>query len=369
MGVLNMAGRLSLDASPFHSTLKGVTGTIGGFANSLKGMLAGALGAGALLSYTKRMIDLGAQIHDTSTKLGISAETFQELSFAAKQSGAEIGNVETAFRALAMARIEALQTPGGDQAAVFGAFGIGAKELKEMRLEDTFRRIADTIKTTDFGASEMAMVNKLLGRTGSELIPMFRDGLREAADEARALGLVMDNSVTKQLKDMNDNLDRLGTKSAEVFTRMTADIIAAANQLIEANLKQARKGKFSIMDLFSGAKQGQFAAEMIGEQFGKALGAPIQNMFNSVGKAVFGGAPGERVKKDFQLPEKELKEEKIKQERGLAPLTDSLRSVGNFLGGDPNSGVVRQLSEQTKELKEIRRNTSRQATEGSRFPL
>jgi len=113
MGVLNLFGRISLDASPMHGSLKGLTGAVGGFASSLKGMLAGAFGAGAILAYTKRMIDLGAQIHDTSTKLGISAETFQELSFAAKQSGADIGNVETAFRALAMARLEALQIANG----------------------------------------------------------------------------------------------------------------------------------------------------------------------------------------------------------------------------------------------------------------
>lgn len=66
-----------------------------------------------------------------------------------------------------------------------------------------------------------------------------------------------------------------------------------------------------------------------------------------------------------------LRSEKVKDTSSdrLSPLSDSLRSVGNFLGGDPNSGVVQKLSNIERQLNEIRRNTGRQAVEGGRFPL
>ena len=49
-----------------------------------------------------------------------------------------------------------------------------------------------------------------------------------------------------------------------------------------------------------------------------------------------------------------------------SPLKDSLTSVGNFIGMNPNSGQMKELSEMNRKLESIVRNTSR--TGGSIFP-
>jgi hypothetical protein len=63
----------------------------------------------------------------------------------------------------------------------------------------------------------------------------------------------------------------------------------------------------------------------------------------------------------------ELKQDKVKEDRGMSPLKDSLTSIGNFLGANPNSGQLKELSEMNRQLKAIERNTSR--VSGGGFPL
>ena len=78
----------------------------------------------------------------------------------------------------------------------------------------------------------------------------------------------------------------------------------------------------------------------------------------------------ERAQKELDLRLNEqalIGVSKIKTAKTDAPLKDSLTSIGNFLGANPNSGQMRELSEMNKQLRKIEANTGRQGS--STFPL
>jgi hypothetical protein len=82
-----------------------------------------------------------------------------------------------------------------------------------------------------------------------------------------------------------------------------------------------------------------------------------------------GGTPKDILQQELNIAEAQaklaglIKKDKTKE---LSPLKDSLTSVGNFLGANPNSGQMKEFSEMNRKLDAIVRNTAR--TGGSIFP-
>lgn len=212
MAKLKLIAELGLDKTGFDAGMAAAGKTARKFDNDLKSALAGAFAASAIVAFTRHIIEAVSKVNDLSERLNVSAEALQAMDYAAKQSGTSLETVAGAFRALSKARLEAMKDPNSAAGQVFAGMGIGNAELKATNLEGIFRRIASTIQSTDFGASELAMVEALLGRSGGELIPMFKAGLEQSTEEAKRLGLVMDEDVVQKIDDVGDSLDRMATK-------------------------------------------------------------------------------------------------------------------------------------------------------------
>ena len=200
---------LDLNKTGFDAGLDKAGKNVNKFGGDIKRQLAGAFSAAAILSFTKSTIEAVSKIADMSQEIGISAESMQELEYAAKLTGANVESIVTAFKALSKARSEALTDPKSKAAQGFGAMGIDSAALKSDSIEKIFKRIAETVRTTDFGATELAIVSELLGRSGSDLIPMFKAGIEGAAAEARNLGIILSDEVVAQVDAAGDAMDRL----------------------------------------------------------------------------------------------------------------------------------------------------------------
>jgi hypothetical protein len=209
MPSLKLVGELGLDSTGFNRGLASAESRAQKFSGGLRSALGGAFSIAAITAFAKSTIDAVSKIADMSKELNVSSESLQEMEYAAKLSGSSVDAIATAFRGLSKARAEALKDPNSNAGQVFKAMGIGAAELQSNSIEKTFRRIADVVKTTDFGANEIAMIAEVLGRSGQELIPVFRNGLSEAGDEARKLGIIMKDDVVQQIDAAGDSIDRL----------------------------------------------------------------------------------------------------------------------------------------------------------------
>jgi hypothetical protein len=207
--VLNLIAKLGLNSSGFDEGLSKAEHKASQFGRSLGSRLAGFIGVAAVGAQARATIEYAGRINDLSTAAGVSAEALQEMDYAAKQNGASIEDMVKAMRNLAGARDAALKDPGGKEAQSFKSFGIGQDFLKSTTDPAAlFRKLSDAVKGTAVDLNSLPEILDLIGSKNQALIPLMQAGFSEAAEEARKLGLVIENDVIGELDELGDSIDR-----------------------------------------------------------------------------------------------------------------------------------------------------------------
>jgi len=153
-------------------------------------------------------MDEGARIRDEAAKMGVAVETFQHLDYAARQSGGSIEDMGKAFKALAVRQLDAKQ--GNKQyLEAFERYGITLDELESKNPEQLFARIAEQVERGVNQANELADVQRLLGRSGTELLPTMQAGLGGAVAESMRIGAPMTAQQVRDYAAASDKLTKL----------------------------------------------------------------------------------------------------------------------------------------------------------------
>lgn len=170
-------------------------------------VLAGATaltGLGASMVQAARdTAALGDQAAKTAQRVGTTAETIQELEYAAERYGAPAGAVEKSLKRLAA---NAYDAERGLAAANDAFADVGVDPSKFETLEDLLKGVADGIAKVD-DTKQVALAQKLLGRGGADLLPLLRQGsgeIKALAEEAQRLGLVLSNEVAADSEAFQD---------------------------------------------------------------------------------------------------------------------------------------------------------------------
>lgn len=212
---LNILARIAGDNSHLKRTLnetRNLAAETGrAFVHELGSKMQAVFGMAALEQGIHRTIEWGSHIHDTAKQIGITSEELQQLEYAAQLSGAEMSDLIKAFRGMSKARMEALA--GGEKGektkSIFKLFGIDENELRSGKPFQIFTEALTNAKNMDLGGSEMALFDKIFGKTGDKLIPAAKEGLGELISEFKRLGLVVDDHVIKALDNLDDRLKKL----------------------------------------------------------------------------------------------------------------------------------------------------------------
>lgn len=356
--IKHLIATLGLDKTGFDSGIAAAGKQVNKFGDELKNTLAGAFSIAAITAFTKNLIQTVSHIDDLSKKLGVSAEALQEIEYAAKLSGSSIDAVATAFRALSKARLESLQNSESPAAQVFSAMGISNDELRAESLEKIFRRIADTVRTINFGSSELTMVNELLGRSGDELIPMFKAGLESASKEARDLGLVIDEGIVSSIDAAGDSIDRLGQKlkvTVAPVVEFIADKLRDTYDFLDVLVGNV--GAISGTLLAGGSvsdarKAGREHVFSVLERREKEAAVEQQNLENQNK----GAKPeDDRIAKQFEFAAKkvEAEKERVKKDRVAQIPETALGRIGAFTGAAANASLPPGQQAQIQQLQKI----------------
>lgn len=205
----------------FTNSLKNVGSAIGGVGSAVGQSRDRLLGLGATLGITSAAIglfvngyaDATGLIGDTAERTGISRERFQELGFAAKLTGS---SSEALAGALQKMNINV------------GAATKGSKELQDMftglgiKLKNTDGSLKSTDQQFDMFVDRISKIKnpalqsqaavKIFGKSATELLPLIRSGgagIKEMADEARRLGIVLSDDAVRDGEAFGDILDTL----------------------------------------------------------------------------------------------------------------------------------------------------------------
>lgn len=217
--------RISGDSRPFGRTISEVTQQINtGILGVVRSRLAALFAGAALAGATRQAVQYASQFKDASEKLGVGTDFLQEAAYAAKLTGASLGDVELAMKRLLVAQNAAMRGDSGSLVA-FERFGISIEKLRNMNAEQVFRAIAAHVEKANPSAQQMADAITLMGRSADSLLPAFRNGFNDLAEEAKRLGLVLSEDVLDRLDEMGDMLDKLILKTKT----MTANLVAWAD--------------------------------------------------------------------------------------------------------------------------------------------
>lgn len=203
---------------------------------------------------------------DESQRLGVSAEALQELGYAADLSGSSFEGMTGALTKFSR-NLEKAKQGGGEAGDAFRKLGINVKrDLANETLDQNLELIAERISQMPDGAEKAAVAMQLFGRSGTKLIPLLnegQEGIVKLRNEARELGVVIDEETAKSLEEFGDDQDRLkasmtGLKNEVVkallptLSKMVKSTIAwvkANRQLLAQRLEKALKGLIAILKL------------------------------------------------------------------------------------------------------------------------
>ena len=391
MGLLNLVGRISLDGGPFKQTLQGLKKEASSFGSVISGQLSGLVGAGAMIGLAKGAIEAADKIDEVSERLGVSKLEAQQFALAAKLGGTDIDFFATKFEKL-RASLRAGALKGENPLAVFG---MGATTDAAVAMKG----LSDLIIDVGLSAEQATAFVELMGKGSGKLINALGD-LRNAKGGT----LFFSDNDIESLKQADDFMTKIGNTAKVAFSKIALfatslrGASAVSNPLLAligaGGTKSTKGAGVNEAGILEAQAEAEAAAKIhMAEQDDLLkIQADANRIFeqNRIAKLTTEERMNELLKEQKTLRENLMgtEEDQIgtqmmrkrlaevesgilrgekKTEKGASPLKDSLTSVGNFLGANPNSGQMKEFSEMNRKLDAIVRNTGR--NNGSSFPL
>lgn len=216
--------------------------------------------AHAMMEVATEAVETASQLNDTSQAIGVHTDALQELGYAASLSGIGMEEFSGSIRLLSRQMNGAAQG-GEEQAKMFSKLGIKVKDAngKMREAEGVLEDVAEKLSKMPDGAEKTALAMQFFGRSGAKMIPMLNegaDGIERMRQEARDLGIVLDEDLIKQGDEIGDLADGLkamwkGIKTsvgASLFPDMLRTLkivhswVRENRSLIRQNLEKVFKG-------------------------------------------------------------------------------------------------------------------------------
>jgi methyl-accepting chemotaxis protein len=236
-----------------REAFQSVQRNIGGMQNSLKGMagpLAAAFSVAAIGTFAKSIIDTADALGDLSERTGITVEELSRLGNAAELNGSSTTEFNDAIQKFQKSLAEA-QKGTGSQSDAFKTLGISIRDANGNFKDTTslFYEVADAMAGTAEGATKTKVAQDLLGRSGSNLIPVLNQG----AEALKTYQATFDDDFVQRAGEFNDNLTKLGNNLESLAVTLLGPVVSGFNQFFEFLERGAnREAIAGTFDMFTG---------------------------------------------------------------------------------------------------------------------
>lgn len=310
--------------SKINAFEKNVTSSVRRAASNFAAGFAGAFSVTQLLQFTKATIDAADEVARVSQIVGLSAESFSALQYAAQQAGVDSAALQTSLTKLSKTVVDAADGSGA-AADAFRAIGVAVKDgsgqlkANDVLLEEvaqSFARYAD-------GATKTAAAQAIFGKSGAELIPLLnegKDGIEALKDEAARLGLVISSEAAASADQFNDTLDRLKGAVRGSAQTVLADLLPSLNGIAELAAESATQ---------SGALKQVMEGLGVAFKIVASGGVILGNAFQLIGKQVGGTAAMivAAVQGDFSRVGQIYKDLAADQEQDVRDIGEGLAAI------------------------------------------
>ena len=189
---------------------------IGTAFSTVKGVIDSV--AGSYMAFTDGLSKM-------SQRTGITAESLGGLKFAAEQSGA---NFETLTQGLKQFQnVLAQQKESGKN-------NLGIDYTSDT--EEALMRFAERVKNMSSQTEQVKAATEAFGRAGFKLVPMLqegRNGIQKLKEEAKRLGLTLDEVSIQEGVKMTDATNRMKQSFAAVNNQIIAQLAPTLTQMFD----------------------------------------------------------------------------------------------------------------------------------------
>jgi hypothetical protein len=189
----------------------------------------------------------GDELDELSQKLGVSAQALQELAPIAEKNGASMGDLAVGLRTLSRNAVEASKG-SKEMRAGFSQLGVSVTDSsgKLKSAEQLLTELSDGFAGMTDDISRTALAQRLLGKSGTQLIPTLLKGSKELQrqrQQAHELGLVMSDELLRLSSDYTDaQADQIAVTKGlkQVFARQLLPAFIAGAKALTALLLRAK---------------------------------------------------------------------------------------------------------------------------------
>lgn len=218
--IARLVAALELQSSQFQKELQRANNAVERFEKRTKRsfstigtLFKGFVGFQALSKITREVNDfLSTADHfkDFGEQVDISVGRLVSLSKVAEQAGVSQQELETGLIRLARAQGEAAEG-SKETLAAFDAIGISAKDLKGLKIEELFDRIADRLGKYEDGANKVSVITQVFGKGLASLIPLLNQGSEAIKQQESVFA-----ALAKQYEENAGRADNFGDRMTEL---------------------------------------------------------------------------------------------------------------------------------------------------------
>lgn len=227
--VAELVTELKVQDGSFHQSMKLATVAIGTFVAAQAAMFY------AINRSTKSIDEMGK----AASKINVSVEAFQRLSYAAKITDTPLESVQNSFKFLAK-NLDAANNGSTKMETTFKRLGLNTKELENMAPEKAWLMVADALNRVQNPAEQAALRLQALGKGGAE-IKNLQASVRELEEEFDRLGITLSEQEVKQATMWNDSKKELEALFDGFVKKVSANVVPAFTEISDAITKTILK--------------------------------------------------------------------------------------------------------------------------------
>lgn len=322
--------------------------------------LLAALGAAAVLGKIKSTISTLDDIGKTADKIGLTTTALQELRTVAESAGVSQGSLDSSMERFNK-RLGEASMGGGAANKMLKAMGLEAANLMTIPLDEALGVVADKIAGIVSPAERAAAAAALFGREGVAMVTLMREGsagMEKMRQEARDLGIILDESLIRGAEDAQTKLDLM---SRVISAQLNAALIDLAPLLVAgavAIADVARAVNASI-DAIQGFLGPQTAMELATENLVTAMGDEIRQ------SQLLEAALGRGMSMSVGAAQTKIGEAKARYQNVAAIIAEHRAMVLGSTEYQDLSDTIRRTSADIEEMRTVQ---DRAAEQGINLP-
>lgn len=231
------------------------------FGRSLQAGLAGVLSVAAFRSLSRsveKVISDFDEIAKTADSIGVTTDALQELRVAADLAGVTSGELDAGLRRFSRAAAEASQGVAEYKDA-FDRLGVSVTDTQGRLkpIDQLVSEVADGFTSLDNATLKAATAQEIFGRGGVRLVNLLNEGssgIENMRNQARELGIVIEEDLLRESERLNDELALLNRViDAELSRALVnlAPLIVRITELLAALATAAGRAFQGLQELAS----------------------------------------------------------------------------------------------------------------------